>query len=323
MKVGVALYNKTLLTSLTLATEMLHSAHRLWPRVKQRNDPLSIEVVGPQQVTMMGGIAPKVDIGYEQFNQYDIIILPPMWGNPLTSIKQHPQILTWLTKQYRGGARVIATGTGVCWLAETGLLDGQVATTHWYYYDKFAKRYPKIQLNPNATTTRTSGIYCTRSINSQTELIVYLISRYFGTDIAKVIEKHYMHEVSKVSEEPYYEIGGGLQYDEQVAIAQAYIKQHTQQQLTMEKIAAHCEISVRTLTRRFKNQVGETPHQYLLRVRMQQAKSLFLDLSFSIGEVAELVGFKDAHYFAKLFERQFEVSPKRYRQIVKSKTFTG
>ena len=323
VKVGVALYNKTLLTSVTLACEMLISAHTLCSRSTRKADPLDIEVIAPKNCQPMGGIMPRIDINYSTFNQYDIIIIPPMWGNPMAVVHKHPEIIEWLARQYQGGARIIATGTGVCWLAETGLLDGKVATTHWYFYDKFEQRYPKIKLNRSASITKTSGLYCSRSINSQTELIVYLISRYFGRRIGKVIEEHYMHEVSVVGEQPFFEEGGGVQFDEQVAIAQSYISQNMHLPLTIEKIAEYCGISKRTLTRRFERQIGESPHKFLLKVRMKQAKSLLHDLNLSLQEVAELVGYKDSHYFSSQFQQHFDVSPKRYRHIVKAKAYSG
>ena len=323
MKVGIALYNKTLLTSVTLACEMLISAHTLCSRATRKTDPLHIETIAPPNFKPMGGIFPQIDINYDTFHQYDIIILPPMWGNPMAVIRQHASITHWLLRQYQGGARILATGTGVCWLAETGLLDDKVATTHWYYYDKFAANYPQIKLNRNASITKTSGLYCSASINSQTELIVYLISRYFGSRIGKVIEEHYMHEVSGVGEQPFFEEGGEMQFDEQVAIAQTYINQHMHQPLTLEKIAEYCGLSKRTLTRRFERQVGQSPHKFLMQVRMKQAKSLLNDLNLSLQEIAELVGFKDSHYFSCQFQQHFDVSPKRYRQIVKTKAYSG
>lgn len=286
MKVGVALYNKTLLTSVTLACEMLISAHTLRGRASRKFDSISIEVLAPIDFKPMGGILPRIDIQYDTYNQYDIIILPPMWGNPIPVLKQHPEITQWLTRQHQGGARVIATGTGVCWLAESGLLNGKVATTHWYFYDKFTALYPQIKLNRSASITKTSGLYCTRSINSQTELIVYLISRYFGSRIAKVIEEHYMHEVSGMGEQPFFEEGGGMQFDEQVAIAQSYINQNMHLPLTLAKIAEYCGISKRTLARRFEHQVGESPHKFLARVRMKQAKSLLHDINLSLQELS-------------------------------------
>lgn len=321
MKVGVALYNKTLLTSVTLACEMLISAHTLCSRSTRKGDTVNIEVVAPQGFKPMGGIYPHIDIHYDTFNQYDIILLPPMWGNPKPVIKQHPEIIEWLLRQYNGGARIIATGTGVCWLAQTGLLNDKVATTHWYFYDRFAAMYPHVKLNRRASVTKTSGLYCARSINSQTELIIYLISRYFGSRISKVIEEHYMHEVSGVSEQPFFEEGGSIQFDEHVAIAQSYINQNMHLPLTLEKIAEHCGISKRTLTRRFEQQVGESPHKYLIRVRMKQAKALLHDINLSLQEIAELIGFKDSHYFSNQFKQYFDISPKRYRQIVKAKTY--
>lgn len=323
LKVGFALYEKTLLTSITLVSEMLSSANQLRSRALQRQEPFSVEVITPKQATMQGRLRLQSDGCFEDFTQYDFVVLPPMWGNPQSSIRKHPEIIGWIQRQYQGGARIIATGTGVCWLAETGLLDGQVATTHWYFYQKFAKLYPQVKLRRDASTTRCKGLYCTRSINTQTELMVYLISQYFGKQIAKVIEQHYCHEVSSRSATPVFEIGGGSQFDEAVAIAQALIKQHFAKPLNMAQVAQHCGVSAKTLSRRFANQLGFSPHQYLVQLRMEQAKSLFRDLNLSITDIASIVGYQDAHYFGRLFQRHYELTPKQYRAMIRAKMFSG
>lgn len=323
MNVGIALYNKTLLTSITLASEMLTSAHKLRDRNTQRTDPLKIEVIAPTDIIPMGGIRLHINLNFDSLNQYDIIILPPMWGNPASVLYKQSQITHWISRQYQGGARIIATGTGVCWLAETGLLNNKVATTHWYYHDTFQNNYPQIKLNRNASITKTSGLYCCSSINSQTELMVYIISKFYGKKIGKIIEEHYMHEVSRVGEQPFFEEGGDMQFDEQVAIAQSFIKNNMHSPITLEKIATHCGLSKRTLSRRFESQLGETPHKFLQRIRMQHAKFLLHDLNLSQQEIAELVGYKDSHYFSNQFEQHFDIHPKRYRQIVKLKTYRG
>ena len=93
--------------------------------------------------------------------QLDLLVVPPMWGNPFPVLGKYHELVPWLIKQYVGGAKLVATGTGVCWLAETGLLDDGVATTHWYFLEKFRQHYPQVRLNSQATITESNQIYCT------------------------------------------------------------------------------------------------------------------------------------------------------------------
>ncbi|WP_120512927.1 GlxA family transcriptional regulator [Photobacterium salinisoli] len=323
MKIAFVLYPRALITGISLAAEMLSSAASLRPKQDQRSKPVSISVVAESlsPPAVKSGLRLQPDLTLKASGQFDFVILPPIWGNPISALKQCPGLVSWLTHQYQQGAKIIATGTGVCWLAETGLLDQQVATTHWYYYDKFAARYPAVVLNRQASITVANGLYCTVSINSQSELILYLIREHFGQSVAKTVETHFGHEISQSDQQPFYQIGGEVQFDESIALAQDWLKRNLSKPITAKDVAEHCGLPLRTFQRRFKTQVGQTPHEYLQSLRMEAAQILLRDFGLSVQDVAEQVGYRDAHHFSTRFQQQFTLSPSQYRHMVKAKIY--
>ncbi len=325
MKVAFTCYDRALQSGIALATDMLRSARSLQSRKLQRGAPLDFYMVGKEEQHQNDGgmlqLRPQSQCLYHDKGKFDLVFLPPMWGNPFSAIKGREDVLTWLRYQHQAEASIVATGTAVCWLAEAGLLDGEPATTHWYFYDKFARRYPQVQLNRAASLTNSGNIFCARSINSQTELMVYLVSKLYGLPIARIIEKHFMHEVSNFHSEPFFRVGGTTQYDETVAIAQSFIEKGMANPITLSDIASFAQVSNSTLIRKFREQVGMTPHKYLQQFRLDSARQLLKDLKLSIGQIACLVGIQDPHYFSKSFEAHFGLSPKAYRQLAKVKPF--
>ncbi|WP_261858522.1 GlxA family transcriptional regulator [Photobacterium sanguinicancri] len=325
MKVGFVLYHRALITGVSLAAEMLSSAASLREKRFQRSDPFSIQLIASSLSSpkLTAGLRLEPDITFGDPAVFDIIILPPMWGNPLSALSHTPALVPWLIEQYRQGAKLVATGTGVMLLAETGLLDHQVATTHWYFYDKFTARYPDVKLNRKASITAANGLYCTGSINSQTEMILFLIAQQYGQKIATTIETHYGHEISKSSQQPFYQIGGEVQFDESIAFAQDWMKRHLSQTITAQQVADACELPLRTFSRKFKDQVGQAPHQYLQKIRMEAAQELLRDFGMSIQDVAEQVGYKDAYHFSTRFKQAFAMTPAQYRTMVKAKIYNA
>lgn len=323
LKVGFVFHDKALITGIALAAEMLNSAAGLRNKNAQKQAPLQIQLIAGQPgiQVVSAGLRLQPDINFDDAAQMDILILPPMWGNPFPVLAKASYLKPWIVQQYEGGAKILATGTGVCWLAECGLLEHQVATTHWYFYQKFLQRYPNVKLNRRASITEANGLYCAGSINSQSEMILYFIAELYGQKIANIIETHFSHEISKSGSQPFYQLGGQLQFDESIALAQDWMKSHLSENVTAKEVAAVCQLSLRTFNRRFKEQVGEPPHQYLLRIRMQNAKTLLRDLGLTIQDVAELVGYRDPYHFSCKFKLQFNMTPKQYREMVKAKSF--
>ena len=323
MKIGFVLYDKALVTGISLAAEMLSGASRLRDRKTQHQDPLEIKLISTtlEAKSLTAGLRLQPDLTFSCEQDFDLVIFPPMWGNPLVSIIKHPEIIPWLHQQYNKGAKILSTGTGVCWLAEAGLLDGLPATTHWYFYDQFSQQYPQVKLNRQASITAANGLYCAGSINSQSEMMLFLINEMFGKKIASVIENHFSHEISRTQQQPFYQIGGQVQFDESIALAQDWMQRNMAKVITNQRVADVCQLPLRTFNRRFKEQVGQTPNQFLLTLRLETAQILLRDFGLTMCDVAEQVGFRDTYYFNKKFQQHFDMAPKQYRDMVKAKVF--
>ena len=323
MKIGFVLYDKALVTGISLAAEMLSGASRLRDRKTQHQDPLEIKLISTslEAKSLTAGLRLQPDLTFSCEQHFVLVIFPPMWGNPLVSIIKHPEIIPWLHQQYNKGAKILSTGTGVCWLAEAGLLDGLPATTHWYFYDQFSQQYPQVKLNRQASITAANGLYCAGSINSQSEMMLFLINEMFGKKIASVIENHFSHEISRTQQQPFYQIGGQVQFDESIALAQDWMQRNMAKVITNQRVADVCQLPLRTFNRRFKEQVGQTPNQFLLTLRLETAQILLRDFGLTMCDVAEQVGFRDTYYFNKKFQQHFDMAPKQYRDMVKAKVF--
>ncbi|WP_340609559.1 GlxA family transcriptional regulator [Xenorhabdus bharatensis] len=323
MKIAFVLYDRALQSGITFASDMLNSASSLRSHAAQKKQPLCISVVGSVKKNhhQTSQIMLHTHHAFSDPVDFDLVFLPPMWGNPFPAMVNREDIFAWLRRQKDNNAVIVATGTGVFWLAQAGLLNGKTATTHWSFYDKFMRCFPDVNVNRKAGITYNDNIYCVRSINSQTELLVYLISQFFGLKIARVIEKHFMHEVSDFQSEPFFQMGGNTQFDEVVSIAQSYIQKNITSPITIKEIANYVGVSERTLTRNFMAQIGVSPHKYMLNYRLSTAKQLLKDNNLNLLNVAQLVGFRDPHYFSKVFEKHFELTPIAYRNLVKAKAF--
>lgn len=259
----------------------------------------------------------------EEAEPIDIIYLPSLWRNPQTVIKNNAPLLPWLQKRYEQGSLIAAVGTGVCLLAETGLLDHKPATTHWYYFDQFSKRYPQVQLKQQHFITQAGNLYCAASINSIADLTIHFIQRYFNKAVAQHIQRHFSHEVRKDYEAvSFFESQNNTHPDEDILQLQLWLKGNVDKNTSLNDMAEYCRMSTRNLSRRFKQATGKTPQQYLLAARLNIARDLLQSSNLSIGDIADKTGFNDASHFSQRFQTFFSSTPSEFRTSVRAKLFS-
>lgn len=315
-----------LATSSTLPIEMLMAAESRQQSFKKMHQPLlSINTVSSDglPVPTQAGIRWQADFTLDQVEQSDIIYIPGLWRNPRPIIRKHPEILFWLKKHYERGALISAVGTGCCFLAEAGLLDGKAATTHWHYFDQFQQDYPKVQLKRQHFITQAANLYCTASINSLADLTVHFIQRMFGKPTANHVERHFSHEIRQSYESNvYFESAETRHPDEDILQIQIWMQDNYAKSINLEQLAMRFGMSVRTLNRRFKAAIGKTPINYLQQIRVNTAKDLLKTTNLSLTEIADRVGYQDAAYLSDLFKRFLATSPSAYRETVRGKLFS-
>ena len=269
------------------------------------------------------GIQLMPDATIDEIDSVDIIYLPSLWRNPQTVIRQNQALLSWLQKMYEQGSLIAAVGTGVCVLAETGLLDNKPATTHWYYFDPFAKRYPRVQLKQQHFITQASNLYCAASINSIADLTIHFIQRFFNKPVAQHIQRHFSHEVRKDYEAvSFFETESSNHPDEDILQLQLWLKGNVDKTISLEAMADYCQMSKRNLSRRFKQATGKTPQHYLKAARLNVARDLLQSSNLSIGDIADKTGFNDASHFSQTFQKFFSTTPSEFRTSVRAKLFS-
>ncbi len=254
---------------------------------------------------------------------YDLLYVPALWRNPRISVAKNPELVVWLQRQYEAGAIINATGTGVCFVAATGLLNGAAATTHWHYFDQFARDYPLIQLKRQYFITESARIYCAGSINALTDLTIHHVHRFLGRTVADHLSRHFSAEVRQPFDRLRFDQSkSDLHPDEDVLQVQLWLEHNlSRTTVNLQEVAKQFGFSQRSLNRRFKEATGITPSEYLQRLRFDEACELLKKSNLSIADVAARVGIVDASYFAKLFKQRTALSPTAYRTTTRAKLF--
>lgn len=323
IRVVAALYPRALATSLALPMDILLAAGNAAGVEHRGRSRVSFLLAGTDPVEIAGGMQMMPDIGIDEVEPCDMLLLPAMWRNPQPVLRQHRAWLDLLPRLAEAGTTICSVGTGSCFLAAAGLLDGCAATTHWHYFDEFARHYPAVLLKRRHLITQSENIFCAGSVNSGADLMIHLVEEWFGPRIARQIESQFSPEIRQpFRAHAYQSIGDSAHHDELVLTAQQRLQDRLHEQVTMESLAAELECSSRTLARRFNSAVGQTPGQYLRSQRLAAARELLRTTNLSVGEVAWRVGLHDVSYFTALFRKHTGQTPGRYRKSVRGKLFS-
>ena len=322
--VSLLAFEQMLSSSVAIPLEMLEATRARLKVARDVRANFKVNVVAQEIIplSMLGGFQIRPSHSFDQVNKADLIVVPALWRNPKPLIKASAQAIAWIAQQYHQGASIIAIGTGVCLLAEAGILDGKPATTHWHYLEQFAKDYPQVQLQKEFLLTHSGRIYCAASVNSGADLMVHFIAMHYGRDIALKVEQQFSPEVRSSYESKVFYADQAHQHpDEEIALVQTWMQHNSQKTFSLERLAAMVGVSPRQFDRRFKAVVGKTPQEYLQNLRCNAAKELLQNSNLGVADIAELVGYGDASYFSRVYRRHTGQTPTEFRQKVRAKLF--
>ena len=199
-------------------------------------------------------------------------------------------------------------------LAETGLLDGKVATIYWRMIEEFKSRYPKVILQPEKSITSAGDLFCSSGVTSAVEMGIYLLEKIWGANIAAKVSRHFLMDIPRDSTEYALALDKQKEHsDERIHHAQQWIEANFSSSFLLDEVADRVGMSLRSLRRRFSFATGETPMEYLHRVRLETAKNLLISSTLSIEQIAYRVGYEDSNYFSRLFKKKLKLTPREYR----------
>lgn len=251
----------------------------------------------------------------------DLIVVSSIMNIDKT-MKYEGEVVDWLKHHYRQGAHIATICTGAFVLAETGLLDGKTATTHWGAADEFQRRYPRIKLKMERLVTDEQDLYCSGGMNAGTDLALYLVEKYCGHEVALQGSKTMISDIGRTLQAPYSIFQFQKDHkDTQIKAVQKLMEEDFDKMYSYEELASRFGMSRRTFERRFKSATGDTPLIYMQRVRVEAAKNMLETQNLSFDEIAYRVGYQDNSAFRKIFLKQTGLLPREYKrrfQIINS-----
>jgi AraC family transcriptional regulator, transcriptional activator FtrA len=259
-----------------------------------------------------GGILLQARRGFRAVHRAGTIVIP---GWRAADEPPPASLVRSLRKAYAEGARLVSICSGVFVLAATGLLDGKRATTHWRYTERLISRFPKIRVDPDVLYTDDSGILTSAGSAAGIDLCLHIVRCDFGPEIA--------NEIARRLGMPPHREGGQAQYVRDpirrataggLAPLMQWAESHLDEALRVEDLAQKAAMSPRTFARRFREQTGTTPHQWLMHQRVVSAQRRLEQTTDSIDQVAEAVGLETAATLRQYFSRVLRTTPSAYRR---------
>lgn len=262
----------------------------------------------------LSGVRMVPDGSIHDVQDTDLIVVSSILDIEKT-LRVQGDVIGWLKDRYRRGAHIATICTGAFVLAETGLLDGKTATTHWGFANQFRKRYPLIELKPERLLTDEGDLFCSGGYNAGIDLSLYLVEKYCGHEVALQSSKSVISDIGRISQAPYAEFQiQKNHHDTQILAVQEWIEKNFERNFNYGALAHKYGMSRRTLERRFKTATGETPLTYQQQIRVAAAKRLLEEGNDSFDEITYQVGYEDSSTFRKVFLKQTRLRPIEYRK---------
>ncbi|WP_395294753.1 GlxA family transcriptional regulator [Kitasatospora hibisci] len=262
-----------------------------------------------------------VDHGPELLEWADTVVVPASKdpGPMQVDARLTPELGAALAR-IRPGTRLVSICTGSFVLAAAGLLDGRPATTHWRYTERFAALFPAVRLDPDVLFTDDGDVLTSGGVAAGVDLCLHIVRRDHGSAVANTVARHCLV--------PPWREGGQKQYVELprpsaepgsgTAAVRAWALEHLAEPLSLRQLADWAGMSVRTFTRRFREETGASPGQWLTVQRTERARQLLERTDLTIDQVARESGFGTAASLRLQLRGRLDVAPSAYRRTFRT-----
>nr|WP_119612340.1 helix-turn-helix domain-containing protein [Streptomyces acidiscabies] len=299
--------------------------HRIFGRPRDARGRHLYEVITcsvrpPGPVRTDADFSIMVEHGPEALAEADTVIVPASYqlGPVFKEGVLTPELESALARM-RPGARLASICTGVYVLAAAGRLDGRPATTHWSDAEHLQRLFPRVAVDPNVLFIDDGDVLTSAGVAAGIDLCLHIVRRDHGAAVA--------NEVARRTVVPPYRDGGQAQYIERpvpdarqasTTAARAWALARLHEPIQLRDMAAQEAMSVRTFTRRFREESGVSPGQWLTSQRIEHARHLLESTDLSIDRIAHDAGFGTAQSMRQHLQTALGVTPSAYRR-----TFRG
>lgn len=305
--------------------EILTTANRYWQ--KQGNKPaIEVHIAGVLSALKKNARFYSLHpIDVSEIRRHDLVIIPsvtdPHGFDRL--ISNNKVLIEWMKAQYRNDAEIASICTGAFLLAATGLLEGKTCSTHWNAEHDFRRLFPGIDLHIDKLLVVQQGIYSNGGAFSFLNLALLLVEKYFDKPTAVYCSKVFQIDYDRTLQSPFYIFEPQKNHgDELIYEAQTYLQENVGGKISFEKLASLLNVSRRNFDRRFVRATGNTPVEYLQRVKVEVAKTALEKGRKSISEIMDDIGYTDERTFKEVFKRLTGLSPLDYKAKYNKELFS-
>ena len=223
----------------------------------------------------------------------------------------------WLRKRAVEVRRLGAVCVGSFLLAEAGLLDGRRATAHWRFGRELAARYPGVRVEHEPLWVKDGNIYTSAGISASIDLALAWVEEDCGAGLAHEAARELVLFLRRPGGQPQLSVSLASQASEMTSIRelQIWIAEHLGSRLSVEGLASRMAMSARNFERVFTREVGTTPSQFVLQMRVEAARRQLERSDRGLKEVAKAVGFGNVDGMRRAFLRLLGTTPRRYREL--------
>ena len=299
--------------------------HRIFGRPRDAEGRLLYEVVTcsvrpPGPVDTDADFAIQVPNGPEALATADTVIVPASYelGPVFEEGVLTPELAAAFAR-IRPGTRLASICTGVYVLAAAGLLDGRPATTHWADAERFQQLFPRIEVDADVLFIDDGDVLTSAGVAAGLDLCLHMVRRDHGTAVA--------NDVARRTVVPPHRDGGQAQYIQRpvpepklatTTAARAWALGRLHEPIQLRDMAEQETMSVRTFTRRFREEVGVSPGQWLTQQRVERARHLLESSDLSVDQVAQEAGFGTAQSMRQHLQTALGVTPTSYRRTFRA-----
>ncbi|WP_440900883.1 GlxA family transcriptional regulator [Actinosynnema sp.] len=275
---------------------------------------------GGAPVVAASGVSVPADRGLDLLGEADTVVVPGVHDRALIDRGELPDgVGQALRAASARGARVMSICTGAFALAAAGLLDGRRATTHWLHAEEFRLLFPRVELDPGVLFVDDGDVLTSAGVAAGIDLCLHVVRADHGSEVA--------NRAARRSVVPSWRPGGQAQFidrplpvtgDASTAPVRAWALEHLDEPLDLRALAGRARMSVRTFTRRFREETGASPGEWLLRQRVDRARRLLETTDLPVDQVARHAGFGTGAALRQRFAAALGVSPSGYRTTFRS-----
>lgn len=295
--------------------------------VDERGRPLyevRVCTVDGEPVMTTAGYRAAPEFGPAILADADTVVIPGIHrGSPLTDATLAPPLADAL-RAIRPGARLVSLCTGAFVLAAAGKLDGRRATTHWLWANRFRELHPNIELDPDVLWVDNGAVLTSAGNAAGFDLCLHILRRDHGSAIA--------NRVARQCVLPPWREGGQAQFIDRpvpdpdrtsTAPARVWALNRLHEPLNLDALAGAVSMTVRTFTRRFREETGMSPNKWINQQRIDRARRLLESTDLSVDRIAAEVGFATTASLRQHLHANLGVSPLTYRRTFRADRQAG